>query len=131
METIVFDSYAWIEYFRGSKEGEEVDVIIKSNKEIITPTIVMAELSDKYRRLDKEDVWQERKDFITLRSKINPLTVDTADEAGKIKKAKREEFKGFPLADGMILAIAGSEDALVLTGDPHMEGPKMRDLRKL
>jgi len=30
MDKIVFDSYAWIEYFRGSEEGEKVDEYIKS-----------------------------------------------------------------------------------------------------
>ncbi len=131
MDKIVFDSYAWIEYFRGSKEGEKVDEYIKSKIEIITPTIVIAELSDKYRRLDKEEEWKERKKFISLRSEIVPLTSETADKAGEIKKVKREEFNDFPLADGMILAIAEYEGALVLTGDPHMEGSKIRDLREL
>ena len=131
MDKIVFDSYAWIEYFRGSEEGEKVDEFIKSKIEIITPTIVIAELSDKYRRLDKEEEWKERRKFISLRSKIVPLTSETADKAGKIKKVKREEFNDFLLADGMILAIAELEEALVLTGDPHMVGPKIRDLRIL
>ena len=37
---IVFDTYAWIEYFEGTKKGEKVEEYLKNN-EIITPVIAL------------------------------------------------------------------------------------------
>jgi len=47
---IVFDTYAWIEYFSATKKGEKVKEYLE-NSEIITPVIVLLELSYK---ADKE-----------------------------------------------------------------------------
>ena len=64
---IVFDTYAWIEYFEGTKKGEKVEEYLKNN-EIITPAIVLLELSYK---ADKEN-WncKEILNFIKIYSKI-------------------------------------------------------------
>lgn len=43
----VFDSYAWIEYFRGSRKGERVRKYVEDGRGV-TPMIVIAELSAKY-----------------------------------------------------------------------------------
>lgn len=122
---ILFDAYAWIEYFRGSEEGKSVKKFIESDAEILTPTIVLAELSDKYRRIGKEKEWEEdRREIVELRSQIVPLTPDTADEAGAIKNEMREEYEDYPLADGIITSIARESECKILTGDRHMRGLK-------
>ena len=41
---IVFDTFAWVEYFKGSIKGRKVEQLLKEN-EIITPLIVLLELS--------------------------------------------------------------------------------------
>lgn len=118
---ILLDTYAWIEYFRGSDEGREVKRYIESDVNILTPTIVLAELSDKYRREGKSEEWEEdRREIVKLRSEIVPLSSDTADEAGEIKREMREEYSDFPLTDGMILALTRENKCKVLTGDRHM-----------
>ena len=45
---IVFDSYAWLEYFSGSSKGNVVKGIIGSSEEILTPSICLAEIKRKY-----------------------------------------------------------------------------------
>ncbi len=50
MSKYVIDAYAWIEYFKASKYGENAKKYIES-KSAITPTIVVAEVS---RKLQKE-----------------------------------------------------------------------------
>lgn len=45
----VVDSYAWIEYFRGSKSGEKAKEFIEGG-EAATATITLAELREKYLR---------------------------------------------------------------------------------
>lgn len=118
---VLIDTYAWIEYFRGTKEGELAKEYIESGRKVMTPSIVLAELSDKYRRSGKERKWEtERRNTVEILSKIVNLSQDSADEAGKIKKRMRKEYSDFPLADGMILAITREQEAKIITGDPHM-----------
>lgn len=118
---ILFDTYAWIEYFRGSKEGETVKGYVESDVAVFTPTIVIAELSDKYRRAGKDEEWEEnRRRIVELRSQIVNLSLNSADTAGKIKKDMRKRHSDFPLADGMILATTREMGCTVLTGDKHI-----------
>ena len=64
---VIFDTYAWIEYFKGSKQGEIVNEYLKEH-EIITPSIVLLELSY---RADKEG-WDIKRylSFIKIHSSI-------------------------------------------------------------
>lgn len=118
---VLFDTYAWIEYFRGSEEGEIAKEYIESEAEILTPTIVLAELSDKYRRIGKGQQWTEdRREVVELRSRIVALSPGSADEAGMIKNEMRGKYGDYPLADGMIISIARGNGCEVLTGDKHM-----------
>ena len=43
---IIFDTFAWIEYFEGTKKGNKVKEYLENN-EVITPIIVLLELSYK------------------------------------------------------------------------------------
>ena len=118
---VLFDTYAWIEYFRGSEEGEVVKKYIESDFEVLTPTIVLAELSDKYRRIGKGVQWEDdRREIVELRSRIVTLSSDSADGAGMLKKEMRKEYGDYPLSDGMIMCIAKESGCKVLTGDKHM-----------
>ena len=55
----LLDTYAWIEYFIASKEGEKVNNLVK-HQIVHTSIISIAELSDKYHRENlmngKEDI---------------------------------------------------------------------------
>ncbi len=129
---VLIDTYAWVEYFRGTEEGKLAREFIESDRQVMTPTIALAELSDKYRRSGKRDVWEgERRHMVEVLSAIVPLSPDSADEAGAIKTEMRREKPDFPLADGMILAIARERGAKVLTGDRHIRDlPEAISLKK-
>lgn len=119
---IVIDTYAWVEYFRGSVEGERAAKIIDSDHELFTPTIVIAELSDKYRRENLVGIWEkERLEFLHLKSTIINLDSEIADLAGKIKLEKRKKYPGIRLADCVIIATGSKLDAQILTGDKHIK----------
>jgi predicted nucleic acid-binding protein len=121
MNRILLDTYAWIEYFRGSEEGRIVKELIESKSEILTPTLVIAELSDKYRRTGKGNEWEkDRMRVVKLRSAVVALNASSANEAGRTKLQMRSQYEDFPLADGMILAIAREREASILTGDRHL-----------
>ena len=54
-QKVVLDSFAWIEYFSGSLRGEKVRQFVEDGN-ATTPTIVIAEVSEKYAgmKLDPE-----------------------------------------------------------------------------
>jgi len=112
----VIDSFAWIEYFVGSKSGELAKKYIESS-ESITPTIVIAELSQKYTNLKQDFAPKLR--FITLKSRTVVLDEETAALAGMINSERRLRINRWGLADSIILATARLQKANVVTGDKH------------
>jgi len=116
----VVDSYAWIEYFQGSEYGKKAKKYIE-NGNCATPTIVLAELSDKYHR-EGWKFWEKDLRFIVSKTKIIGLTKEIAIKAGEAKKKMRKNHPNFGLADAIIFETAKSENASVLTGDEHFKG---------
>lgn len=117
---ILFDSYAWIEFFLGSSKGETVSAYL-SQADCHTPLIVIAELSAKYARLPLA-LWNERLAFIQSQTEVIPLTLEIASEAGRTRQKMREERPRFGLADAIIYETAKAHNLSVLSGDPHFKG---------
>lgn len=117
---IVVDAYAWIEFFRGSQQGRKLSDLLE--QELITPSIVIAELSFKYAK-EKID-FANRFNFIKTKSKICTLDSNLASTAGKIRY-ERKNINGWGIADSIILATAKLFKANVITGDEHF-----RDLKE-
>ena len=116
----VLDSYAWVEYFKGTKSGKKVKEILENNN-CFTPTIVIAELSDTYSR-EGYDFWEKDLEFILENSSSLELNIEIALNAGKIKQAVRKKYKNkFGLADAIILSTARTINAMVVTGDQHFK----------
>ena len=116
----VIDTYAWVEYFRGTAMGKKAKKYIESGR-CITPTIVLAELSDKYFREDYE-TWDEDFNFILGKTTIVELTKDIAINAGKTKNIMRKTRPEFGMADAIIYETAKKYGTAVLTGDIHFKG---------
>ncbi|MDI6708766.1 MAG: type II toxin-antitoxin system VapC family toxin [Candidatus Thermoplasmatota archaeon] len=116
----VIDSYAWVEYFRGTARGRKAKRYIESGA-CITPTIVLAELSDKYFR-EGYKIWERDLNFILAKTTIVELTKDIAVRAGKTKNIQRKNRPDFGMADAIIYETAKQYDTAVLTGDPHFKG---------
>ncbi len=118
----VIDSFAWIEYFTGTKAGELARKYIEGG-EAITPTIVIAELSYKYARL-KQD-FEPKLRFIILKSRTLPLDEEVASLAGRIN-VERRKVDRWGLVDSIILATAMLQKNTIVTGDEHF-----RDLKEV
>jgi predicted nucleic acid-binding protein len=116
----VIDSYAWIEYFKGTEYGRRAAKYIERGN-CATPTIVLAELSDKYHR-EGWKFWEDDLEFILAKTEIIDLTKEIAIKAGEIKKMMRNSHPNFGLADAIIYETAQSVNAPVLTGDEHFKG---------
>ena len=123
-DKIVIDTYAWIEYFKGSEEGNKAKKFIESDLELFTPSIVIAELSDKYLRENLKEEWEIRNKFIRFKTKILHLEENTADKAGELKQKLKEKYKDAGLADAIIWAHALNVNARILTGDKHLRSLK-------
>ena len=115
-EKYVIDSFAWIEYFLGTKKGEKAAQFIESRNGI-TPTIVIAELSAKYSKDGKE--FSDKLKFIRFNTSIAILNDDIAEFSGKIRTRERKKKNTFGMADAIIYATALKLKAKIVTGDPH------------
>ncbi len=118
--TVLIDSWAWVEFFRGSKKGEEIRAyVMDENQDIIISSINLAEI---YRlaldRFDEQTAEKRRRAMIS-RCYLIPV-----DEEIAIKGAKFRHERDWGLGDALIYATAIREDAKVLTGDPHFKGLK-------
>ena len=119
-EGVVIDSYAWIEYFKGSEQGRKVAPHIEGGHGL-TSFVVVAELSAYYAH-EKMEAWQERYRFIESKSAILELTLEIAKAAGRTRQEMRKERPKFGLIDALIYETAKSLKATVISGDPHFEG---------
>ena len=120
---IVVDTYAWIEYFKGSKEGLKAKKYIEGDFLLFTPSIAIAELSSIYRREQIQE-WDIRKKFIMVKSQALDIDEKTADRAGIMKQELRKNHKDAGLADAIVAAHALETGAQLLTGDKHLRNLK-------
>jgi predicted nucleic acid-binding protein len=126
MERYVIDTYAWIEYIRGTTEGLKAKEYIE-NKENITPTIVVLEY-EKYllkRLKEKTDTlknYEAKREYVRSISTIVNLDYALSISAAKLDLEMKEKIKNWGMADSIVLATARSLNAKVVTGDEHFRG---------
>ncbi|MCD4767886.1 MAG: PIN domain-containing protein [Methanosarcinales archaeon] len=116
---MLLDSFAWMEYFMGTQEGEKVRRFVDDDMQLYTSPIVIAEIYSKSLRTDGNA--EERKDFIVKRCALIVLDEIIAVEAAKIHAEKKIKTPDFGLADALILASARNRKIKVVTGDPHFK----------
>ena len=124
----VIDTYAWIEYFRASREGETARKYIEQEGSA-TPAIVVAEVSRKL--LHEVEAGHETRDdrvkhleFIRSATQILELNFDEAANAGELDVEMKKKIRGWRLADSIILLAAKVGKARVVTGDEHFRTVK-------
>jgi len=126
---LVFDSYAWIEYFAGTSKGSIVKELIVTADLIYTPSVVLLEIANKYSRegFDKDTI-RGRLRIIREMSIIDPIRDDVLlllKDAQKIlnQNMKRLKIKRKPsMIDYYLLALAKNISAKIVTGDEHFKG---------
>lgn len=132
--TVLIDSWAWIEYFKGSEFGEKAQEHIESGQEIIISAISVSEVQGFLLR--HGDIYDPNQTLQFMLDASFVISVDTsiALDAAAIKK----ELK-MGLADALILATARQHSCSVVTGDDDFEGkekviyigPKKKPLTEL
>jgi predicted nucleic acid-binding protein len=117
----VIDSYAWIEYFMGTKAGEKVKPIIEGMEEKITPTICLAEVYAKTLKVENQELAEKQRIFIKEKSALAPLDESSAVESAKVQTKMKKEIDGWGLADSIVYATGLIKKAEVVTGDEHFK----------
>ncbi|MBS7621502.1 type II toxin-antitoxin system VapC family toxin [Candidatus Bathyarchaeota archaeon] len=120
----VIDSYAWIEYFMGTKAGEKAKPIIEGLEEKITPTICLAEVYAKTTKAESPELAEKQRTFIKEKSALAPLDETIAIESAKIDIEMKKKVKGWGLADSIVYATGIIKKAEIVTGDEHFKNLK-------
>jgi len=115
----VIDSYAWIEYFRGTNAGGRAKDYIES-KEAATSGISVAELKEKYLR-EGWHYFDADLLFITSVTIMIPVDKAIAILAGEINFERKKRVRNWGMSDSIVLATARKASAKVVTGDPHFK----------
>lgn len=118
----VIDSYAWIEYFRGSSSGQKAKEFIERGS-ATTSAITLAELQEKYLR-EKWDSFELDLKFMTTKTSVIMIDQQISILAGRLNYENKKRIKNWGMADSIVLATARIFTATVVTGDPHF-----RDLK--
>jgi predicted nucleic acid-binding protein len=116
----VIDSYAWVEYFRGTPSGERARPYIESDRSA-TSALTLAELREKYLREGWRS-YREDSEFIGGKTFVAPLDRQAAELAGELNHERKKEVAGWGMADSVVLATAKMASARVVTGDKHFKG---------
>lgn len=120
----VIDSYAWIEYFMGTKAGAKVKPIIEGLEEKITPTICLAEVYAKTTKVESQELAEKQRTFIKERSALASLDETIAVESAKMDVTMKQKIKGWGLADSIVYATGLMRKAEIVTGDEHFQNLK-------
>ena len=113
----VIDSYAWIEYFRGTASGEKARQFIEKGS-AATSAITLAELQEKYLR-EKWDSFDLDLKFMTTKTTVISVDREISLLGGRINYENKKKKRDWGMVDSIILAIARIFSAKVVTGDPH------------
>ena len=115
---LLLDSWAWIEFFKGTEKGKKVKDLVKGS-EVYTSA---GNVYEVYYRL-KEDEGGEKTlnamNFMEDRCTILPIDKEVAIKAGEIRL--KEKLRAI---DAFTLAAARMAKVKVLTGDAHFKGIK-------
>lgn len=115
--SITFDSWAWIEYFKGDKKGTIPKRYIEGNDQIYTPSISLMEIKAKY--IHEGKPYQDRIKFIEERSSIINIDKEISLEAATLKASE-----GLPSIDALIYGFSKKVKTNLLTGDTHFKEKK-------
>jgi len=109
--TVLIDSSAWIEYFRGSELSEEIELIIFSGEEIVASAVNVAEVY-RYLLNQTPDKAEPCIKFLFQCSFVLPVTVQIALETAKLRQKRN-----LSLGDAFIMATSRLHGAKILTCD--------------
>jgi len=119
----IIDSYAWIEYFIGSKKGNVLKKLFLDEKNtFVTAECCFAEIIGW--SLKNNQDFDKLFRIIRANSHIISLTEHNWIDAGKERFEQRKTRKDFGLIDSIILVKQKEFSCKLVTGDRHFKGMK-------
>ena len=121
----IIDSYAWVEYFIGSKKGEALKKLFgdEANK-FLTIECCLVEILGWTLKNNKD--FNQILTIIKANSKICIITEHNWINAGKERFEQKKIQKNFGLIDAIILTKQKEFGCRIITGDKHFKN--MRDV---
>ena len=114
----IVDSSCWLEYFAGSRVGDEVSSVIEDTDHLLVPAIVVYEVFKKLiLELDEDKALYAVAHM--KQGHIVNLDTDLAIYAAKIGKDNK-----LAMADSIIYAITKKYNAVLWTQDKHFKDLK-------
>ena len=117
--TVLIDSWAWIEYWRGGPRARDAAEYIDGEEEALVSSVNLAELYHWVLSKYDEKVADVKRATVERRCRVVPLDGDLAVDAARLRRAKR-----LALADSCVLATGRRFAASVVTGDPDFRGKR-------
>ena len=114
--TVLIDSWAWIEYWKGGKDALRAAEHIEGTEGAVVSAVNVAEVYFWVMRYYGEELADRRVNTLRRRCHTVELDGDMAISAAKLKMAHR-----LGLADSFILATARASKAKIVTGDPDLK----------
>lgn len=115
----IIDTSAWLAYVKGAKGGEKVSSILEEGTSA-TSIVAIAEIADKFEREGRP--MAQLLIFIKSKSNILPMDISIALHGAKLKQELRKKSKKASLSDGVQLATALQNDAILVTTDNDFRG---------
>jgi len=112
------DSWAWIEYFKGSDRAAPIKNLLEDTDEDVIVSAV--NISEVYRWILSgydEQTAMEMNEAIKKRSTVIDLNEEIAVEAARLKHKKK-----WGLGDSIVYATAQKQKAKIMTGDSDFKG---------
>lgn len=116
------DTWAWIEYFKGTRKGQRVRELMDAEAVLYTSPMVLAEVQSKFTRTAGPEDAERRVRYIQAQSAVVEHTAELGIAAGALHAQLKATVPGFGMADAFVLAAARSRGVRVVTGDPHFGG---------
>jgi len=119
----IIDTYAWIEYIKGSSQGLILKKLFENQKDkFITLECSLAEIKGVCSR--EKINFNEFYHIVKTNSIILRIQREHWLNAADIKTEFRKKRKNFGLIDAVLIAKQKELSCSLITGDPHFKGLK-------
>lgn len=119
----IIDSYAWVEYFIGSKKGEVLRRLFLDEKNrFLTVECCLAEIMGWC--LNNKHDFDKLFRIIRANSTIMTLTEHDWIDAGKERFEQKKTIRDFGLIDAVIVVKQKEMGCKIISGDKHFQSLK-------
>ena len=117
------DSWAWIEYFIGSKGGLVLKKLLENrNNKLITMECTASELKSYCLRTGND--FEQMYSALKRNSIILPVLTSHWLDAAEIRHEVRKRVKDFGLIDSVVVAKQNEINCKIISGDRHFKSLK-------